>query len=149
MQAAYYAAPVATFLADNPETILGHLTSHHAHDLVPLQRHAWIEQIALLKRELVEFKSGSISFEFAIPRMGKRVDTVIILDGIIFLLEFKINQKHFTAAANDQVTDYALDLKNFHSGSHHRRIVPIVVATKAATRLTRLSGRLMALLSHC
>jgi len=37
----------------------------------------------------------------------------------------------YDAAAVDQVTDYALDLKNFHAGSHTRRLVPILVATKS------------------
>ena len=62
--------------------------------------------------------------------MGKRVDTVVIVSGIIFLLEFKVGDTEFSAAARDQVTDYALDLKNFHAGSHNRRIASIVVATK-------------------
>ena len=63
--------------------------------------------------------------------MGKRVDTIIIRQGIVFVIEFKMGTKHFDASAIDQVTDYALDLKNFHAGSHVRRLVPILVATKA------------------
>jgi hypothetical protein len=46
-------------------------------------------------------------------------------------LEFKVGTEQFDNAALDQVVDYALDLKNFHSGSHDRPIVPIVVATGA------------------
>jgi hypothetical protein len=130
MQAAYYAAPLRQFLADTPDTILGQLT-HQAQDVTALQRYAWVQQIAVLQQQLSIFADGAIALEFSIPRMGKRVDVVIILCGIIFLLEFKVGETEFTAAARDQVTDYALDLKNFHAGSHRRRIVPIVVATKA------------------
>jgi hypothetical protein len=36
--------------------------------------------------------------------------------------------------AIDQVLDYAVDLKNFHEGSHNRTLVPILVATKAVPR---------------
>lgn len=131
MQAAYYAAPLGQFLTAQPAAILGQLT-HHAQDVTALQRFAWDQQIAILQRELKSFDNGAIAFEFSIPRMGKRVDVVVILSGIIFPLEFKVGDSEFTAAARDQVTDYALDLKNFHAGSHVRRIVPVVVATKAS-----------------
>jgi hypothetical protein len=132
MQPAYYAASISTFLFDDPDAILGQLTQH-AQDVTALQRYAWVQQIAILQRELAPFKEGAVAFEFSIPRMGKRVDAVVILAGIVFLLEFKVGENEFTAATRDQVMDYALDLKNFHAGSHTRRIVPIMVATKAPT----------------
>ncbi len=74
---------------------------------------------------------GHILFECYIPRMGKRVDTVLTLRGLIFVLEFKVGSTHYASSALDQVVDYALDLKNFHEGSHARAIVPILVATNA------------------
>ena len=40
-------------------------------------------------------------------------------------------KKHFTTAAADQVTDYGLDLKNFHETSHDCCVVPILIATEA------------------
>lgn len=63
--------------------------------------------------------------------MGKRVDNILLLNGIIYLLEFKIFAKSYESYAIDQVVDYALDLKNFHSGSHNKTIVPILVSTMA------------------
>lgn len=42
-----------------------------------------------------------------------------------------VGSLQFDAAAFDQVIDYALDPKNFHAGSHDRRVMPIVVATRA------------------
>jgi hypothetical protein len=132
MQPAYYAASLSTFFLDDPDAILGQLTQH-AQDVAALQRYAWVQQIAILQPQLAAFKEGAIALEFSIPRMGKRVDVVIILAGIVFLLEFKVGENEFTAATRDQVMDYALDLKNFHAGSHTRRIVPIIVATKAPT----------------
>jgi hypothetical protein len=131
MKQAYYAATLACFLKEQRETVLGHLATQHAHDLDPLQRNAWIEQITLLQNELHELGDGWIALEFAIPRMGKRLDTIIIYQGIVFVIEFKTGTTHVDASAIDQVTDYALDLKNFHAGSHTRRLVPILVATKA------------------
>ena len=67
--------------------------------------------------------------------MGKRADVVIISEGHVFVIEYKVGADNFQKSAVDQVMDYALDLKNFHEGSHHRTIVPILVATAApATR---------------
>lgn len=94
------------------------------------QRDAWLAQIGIL-RDVLAGMEGKIYFEFAVPRMGSRIDTLLIIGHVIFVLEFKIGERHFTAQAVDQVTDYALDLKNFHKTSHHRHIIPILVATHA------------------
>jgi len=138
LKRAYYSASAVDFSLQEPQAILGHLAQNHAHDLAPLQRDSWLLQIALLQRELASISHAWLAFEFAIPRMGKRADAVIILDGVIFVLEFKIGAKLFTAAAIEQVTDYALDLKNFHAGSHDRIIVPVVVASDAPPRAVQL-----------
>jgi hypothetical protein len=131
MTQAYYTAEVAEFLKALPETILGHLAAQHAHDLDALQRNAWIAQIMLLQNELRDVGDGWIALEFSIPRMGKRVDAIVILQGIVFVVEFKIGMKNYDGGAVDQAMDYALDLKNFHAGSHARCVVPVLVATKA------------------
>jgi hypothetical protein len=94
------------------------------------KRNAWLNQIELVQQQLQDL-DGWIAFEFAIPRMGKRADVVLVTAGIVFVLEFKVGAHQFDAAAFDQVIDYALDLKNFHAGSHDRKIVPVVVATMA------------------
>jgi len=72
-----------------------------------------------------------IFLEFSIPRMGKRADAIVIVDGIVFVIEYKVGASGYTEHAVEQVLDYAVDLKNFHAGSHNRRIIPIVVATNA------------------
>lgn len=131
MKAAYYASSIGEFLAALPQTVLGYLAASHGHDLEPLQRNAWIGQIELLKRELSKVQDGWIAFEFAIPRMGKRADVVLVVSGIIVIIEFKIGTERHDRSAIEQAVDYALDLKNFHAGSHDRYIVPIVCATGA------------------
>lgn len=74
--------------------------------------------------------NGQIIFEYDIPRLGKRIDVVLLLNGIIFCLEFKVGEKQVLEADVDQVLDYALDLKNFHKFSQDKVIVPILIATK-------------------
>jgi hypothetical protein len=55
----------------------------------------------------------------------------LVIEGIILVLEFKVGATTFDRSAIEQAHDYALDLKNFHRGSHNLPIVPIVVATRA------------------
>ncbi len=89
-------------------------------------------QIHILKSTLTELPGCYLAFEYAIPRMGRRVDVVILYQGVVFVLEFKVGEKNFTRSAIEQSLDYAVDLKNFHEQSHCRAIVPIVVATEAS-----------------
>ena len=139
LQPAYYSALVSEFLRADPDAVYGALSRHHAHTQEMAQRSAWLEQIALLQKGLTAVPDAWLAFEFAIPRMGKRADAIIILDGIVFVVEFKVRADAFTGAAIEQVTDYALDLKNFHSASHSRIIVPVVIATDAPPKPIQLS----------
>lgn len=130
MNRSYYVAPITTFLRENPLTILGALADHHEFGLEDQQKIAWKAQIDLLQQALINIP-GHIFFEFSIPRMGKRVDVVLVVEGIIFVIEFKIGDSSYSAYAIEQVVDYALDLKNFHETSYKSPLVPILVATEA------------------
>ena len=94
-------------------------------------KEAWKSEISIMKDVLSTFasKDGEIIFEYDIPRLGKRVDVVLLLNGIVFCLEFKVGETKILEADVDQVLDYALDLKNFHKFSVDRLIAPILVAT--------------------
>lgn len=127
----YYSSGVSTFLSESDDSILGTLARANHHALEHAQRSAWIEQIGLLKRELAAGGDGKIFLEFLIPRMGKRADVVLLRGGVVYVVEFKTFAKSFDRYAMDQVFDYALDLKNFHLGSHHLPIVPILCATRS------------------
>jgi len=63
--------------------------------------------------------------------MGRRIDVVLVIERVIFAVEFKVGEKTFDRSAIDQVWDYGLDLKNFHEASHDASIVPILIATDA------------------
>jgi hypothetical protein len=130
MKREYYANSINLFTKDNATEILGKLTKENDFDLGQNQRSAWIEEINILQKILISY-SGSIYFEYSIPRMGKRIDVIIIIGPAIFVLEFKVGDKEFYSNAIDQVWDYALDLKNFHSASHEHFIVPFVIATNS------------------
>jgi hypothetical protein len=130
MRRAYYSSSISNFLKTSPNEIVGELTRAHAHNLEQAQLNAWLEQINILNRVLIN-RSGQIYFEYAIPRMGKRIDVVLLIGPVIFVLEFKVGESHFTSSALDQVTDYCLDLKNFHESSYDAVIAPVLIATSS------------------
>ena len=117
------------------EEILGHLTSSSAFPVEHPQLNAWRFQINHLKSVLDDLPDAYIFLEFMIPRMGRRVDAVVLLGGVIFVIEYKVGATAFATADVDQVVGYAMDLQNFHSTSHDRCIVPVLIATKAATSI--------------
>ena len=128
---AYYAADVATFIATSPESILGTIVSNTTFPVDSTQRDAWLGQIKVLKT-VVEGIEGTIFFEFVVPRIGSRIDVVLITGPIVFVIEFKVGEAEVKREDLNQVWDYALDLKNFHKASHLSPIVPILVATHAS-----------------
>lgn len=131
MNRAYYKNSISSFITESDNSILGQLSLKHTNkSLEDLQRNAWIKQINILKNQLVDFE-GSIYFEFAIPRMGKRVDNIIIINDCVFVVEFKVGDNKYGSHAETQVIDYALDLLNFHEGSHSAKLIPILVAKNA------------------
>lgn len=126
----YYKDSIQSFLKKNTEEIIGAITIENQFDSNILQNRSWEQQIPILKKSLIGL-NGTIFFEFSIPRMGKRVDSIILIDNIVFVLEFKVGENKYQNHQIDQVWDYALDLKNFHKPSHKAVIVPILVATEA------------------
>lgn len=131
MSRAYYSKGLQEFFSDDNDRILGELTSNHQFALEEQQRNAWKKQIEILKNELNGLDSGHILFEYSIPRMGKRVDVILIYEGIVFVIEFKVHAKEYLRPDIDQCLDYSLDLKNFQEGSHNVQLVPILVSTEA------------------
>lgn len=134
MQRAYYESSLQDFLQRDENLILGILTRNNEYALEDLQRNAWLAEIRILKKQLEVFETGHIIFEYTIPRIGERIDVVYLKSGLVFSLEFKVGEKNYSRSAIDQVTDYVLDLKNFHKASHNRILVPILVATEALER---------------
>jgi len=132
MKREYYSDSIANFLNTDPEKILGALAIRNDFALEQSQRDAWLSEISILK-EVLQSYQGSIYFEYSIPRMGQRIDVVMLIGPVIFVLEFKVGEKEFKSHAIDQVCDYALDLKNFHESSHDHFVAPILIATKAKT----------------
>lgn len=131
---AFYQSSVSNFLKSDNDKILGEINkNNYSFETKIQQKNTWIKEIEILKRELKNLidEDSRILFEYVIPRMGKRIDNVILYENIIFLLEFKCGNNCYYSSDYDQVYDYALDLKNFHKESGDKLIVPILIATEA------------------
>ncbi len=131
-----YESEIASFLDKDTEAIFGILCDNYHGDALTTTREAWKGEIEILQSSLAlwRYANGRIIFEYDIPRLGKRIDVVLLLNGIIFCLEFKVGESTIHECDVDQVLDYALDLKNFHRFSHDSLIVPILIATKHKSR---------------
>jgi hypothetical protein len=126
-----YADAIGYFLTKSVETIVGEIAANYPFAIEPTQMHAWKVQIHHLQRELGPYREqGKVYFEYDVPRMGKRIDVVLLLGQVIFVIEYKVGESAYPAHAILQVWDYALDLKNFHETSHHLSIVPVLVSSE-------------------
>ncbi len=131
MNRAYYSNKIDAFLKQSPDEILGEIARNNSFALDQKQRNTWIYEINLLQYALENIPDGGIAFEYTIPRIGDRIDNVILCRGVIYLIEFKVGENDYPKHAIEQVIDYSLDLKYFHRESHNKKIVPIVVCTNA------------------
>ena len=127
-----YKSDFKSFIEADPYSVLGRIHDAFHGQALTTTDEAWLGEIRLLQEVLLPWKEedAEIIFEYDIPRLGKRIDVVLLLRGLIFCLEFKVGQKDALQADVEQVMDYALDLKNFHRFSHDRIIVPILIPTK-------------------
>ena len=125
---AWYSGSIAELLQASPESVVGHLAVNSTFADDPAQKQAWLAEIEFLQARLAGL-IGSVFLEFNIPRMGRRIDAVLVVGPMVFVVEFKVGEQTFDQTAIDQVWDYALDLKNFHEESHSVSILPVLVAT--------------------
>lgn len=126
-----YHSSFIEFLRADSNALLGILCDKYHGEALTTTREAWKYEISIVKQLLSTYTTerGQVIFEYDIPRLGKRIDVVLLLRGIVFCLEFKVGESKILEADIDQVLDYALDLKNFHQYSRDKIIVPILIAT--------------------
>jgi hypothetical protein len=79
MNGYFYKDTISNFLTDDPERIIGKMSSLSRFSDELTQKNAWKEEISILKNVLQDI-DGTIYFEFSIPRMGSRVDTILLIN---------------------------------------------------------------------
>ena len=134
---AFWSGPAAAFLAASDDDILGALSRQqvwHFRTSEAAQMPAWHDSLAALRAALramqVACMDAHVLLEYPILRLGKRIDTVVLTDRAIFVLEFKREQADREALR--QTEDYGLDLYDFHEHSRGHAVVPILVTGGAA-----------------
>ena len=128
VQRYYYSDTITDFLTRSANEIAGYLAYAYTQDINNDTTNSWRVEIETLQKSLVSYAGrGSIYFEYNIPRMGRRVDAILLIDELVFVLEFKTLDQKFSRESSNQVWDYALDLKNFQQGSLNKTIIPILV----------------------
>lgn len=141
----FYESSIEDFVSiDNPLDIVDFLTESDEHSLsheLSLQKSAWANQIKILKKYLSD-KKGYIIFEYILSRVNMRIDVVILMDDIVYSLEFKNNEVEFKSDDIDQADGYGYALKNFYDVNRDKYVVPILVATKAPDSICSQSSDL-------
>lgn len=140
MARSLYNSDFATFLYTDSASIYRILDDNYHGEALTTTRDAWKAEIEIMKNVVSSLSdtNGQIIFEYDIPRLGKRIDVVLLYRGIVFCLEFKVGESKILESNIDQVLDYALDLKNFHKFSEDKVITPILVATNYSNRSTSI-----------
>ncbi len=133
-----YNSDFTSFLNSDIGSVFGALCDNYHGDALTTTREAWKSEIEIMRNVIrsLNDSNGQIIFEYDIPRLGKRIDVVLLYRGIVFCIEFKVGESKILEGDIDQVLDYALDLKNFHKFSQDNVIVPILVATKVSKSTT-------------
>lgn len=125
----YYSDTITDFLQKEDMVVIGKLALAYSHDINDETKMSWLEELRVMRSVLKNYKNrGSVYFEYNIPRMGRRADVIVLIDDVVFVIEFKTRKSKFTHEAVTQVWDYALDLKNFQEGSRNRIMIPVLVA---------------------
>ena len=133
---AWWSGSIAAFMAATDDAILGQLSHaalarHRVNEMA--QQRAWRREIEILRdvvSHLPRVPDWRLLIEFQIPRLGGRIDAVLLCPDGVFILEFKTGAEHFAQSDRQQARDYALDLQDFHAGSRRCPIIPVLVATE-------------------
>ena len=102
LNAAFYADSVAAFLRASDDEVYAPLASPHGYTLAPEQLSAWRLQLPVLRTALATLAALDpaapapwIHLEFDIPRLGRRVDAVLVTSTAVIPIEFKVGVKKF------------------------------------------------------
>jgi hypothetical protein len=150
----YFASSVSGFLATPTEDIVGRLATRvateHSGD-ENLQIGAWRLQVDLLKQalDLQDASSWGILLELPLLRLGRRIDTILLINDCVVCIEFKIGSRRFGSADIDQAVDYALCLRDFHAASRGKKILPVLCADLAPDQACKHAFEFIDDVSNC
>lgn len=135
-----YTASIKEFFSTDENYIIGFLTQSNAFDSRRTTIASWKEEINTLKKALINYRgeNGFVAFEYTIPRVDGRIDCIIGLRGILFVLEFKTGETQDINVDKEQLMQYVTDLKNYHFESYDIPIAPMWVVPSADVPVARV-----------
>lgn len=135
-----YTATIKEFFSTDENLIIGVLTQTNAFDSRRTTIASWKEEINTLKIALGNYREedGFVAFEYTIPRVDGRIDCVVGLRGILFVMEFKTGETQDVDADKEQLAQYVADLKNYHFESYDIPVAPMWVVPSADIPVARV-----------
>lgn len=141
----YYDSSISDFVSNKyPQDIIEFLTESDENSQpfeLEKQKGAWLNQIKILQKYLVD-KAGYIIFEYILSRVNMRIDVILLMDDIVYSLEFKNNETDFLDEDINQAEGYGYALKNFYESNRDKYVVPMLIATKAPSSICSNSSDL-------
>lgn len=142
MSAFQYASTISDFFNKSEDEIVYILTDNNNFSSTRRTTiDSWHEEVRTIRIALNSYKeeNGFLAFEYTIPRVGGRIDCIIGLRGVLFVLEFKTGEEQNPDTDKEQLEQYVTDLKNFHFESYDIPIAPIWVVPNAALEPCNIS----------
>jgi len=135
--AEYYKSLVKDFLAEDDDSILSALHISYANDGYNSQytsaTKAWALSLCCMREEMCRLVNAdpaianwAIVLEYPLYRLRIRIDLVLLSQDAIYVIELKTGSTEYLRIDKAQVEDYALDLRDFHSGSNSYPIFTIL-----------------------
>ena len=92
----FYDNSISSFIMESDDVVYSKLDQKYHGLALTTTRDAWRYEISFMHKALLPWKDdkGNIIFEYDIPRLGKRIDVVVLLRGIIFCFEFKVGEQN-------------------------------------------------------
>jgi hypothetical protein len=89
---------------------------------------AWLyESLEKLTKTRPESADWSITMEYVIPVLRKRIDAVILTNNQIVVIEFKGGESASGKQALEQARAYVSSLQDFHENTHGRNPIPMAL----------------------
>ena len=86
----WFSDTIENFRVTSSDQLLAKLVTCSTFPVLQTQRDAWLMEFSLL-RDALAGRRGKVYLEFEVPRIGHRIDAVVLLNGIIVSIEFKID----------------------------------------------------------
>lgn len=87
----------------SPKVLLGTFISNYHGCSITTTNEAWLSEIEIMQNVLLLWRdeNGHVIFEYDIPRLGKRIDVVLLLRGLIFVLNLRLEKRmYFNLTSN-------------------------------------------------